>query len=219
VRMDTVFFDADGVLIDSSLLAWSAARELLSLFGKAPCINNSAEYKRHFGRDAQVRLAGEEGASALRAMHRVLMLHRCDRIRPFADVVDVANTLSIPAVIVTGAYAVGIRRTLGTSAANFRDIFGREHGSKTELLARFAKGRNEIYICDTVKDVMLCRHLRIRCVAVTWGYDTADDLSACCPDYLLGSVAELVRLLQNFGVIRDDNNCGKGSTAAESSNR
>lgn len=208
MRIETVFFDADGVLIDSSRLAWSAARELLSHFGKAPYINNGGDYKRHFGRDAQIRLAGEHGASALRAMHRVLMLHRCDRIRPFADVVDVANTLTIPAAIVTGAYAAGIRRTLGTTAANFRDIFGREHGSKTELLARFATGGNEIYICDTVKDVMLCQRLRIRCVAVTWGYDTAGDLSACCPDYLLGSVAELVRLLQNFGVIRDDNNCG-----------
>lgn len=205
MRVEIAFFDADGVLLDSSRLAWSAARDILSLFGEAPCIDNGDAYRRHFGRDGQIRVSGEDGASALRAMHRVLMRHRCDSVRSFADVLDVAKRLTIPAVIVTGAYATGVRRTLGSSAANFRDIFGREHGPKAELLARFATGGSEIYICDTVKDVMLCRRLRIRCVAVTWGYDTAGDLASCCPDYLLGSAAELVRLLQTFGVIRNDN--------------
>ncbi|MGA8029403.1 MAG: hypothetical protein WB992_19855 [Bryobacteraceae bacterium] len=206
MRVEIAFFDADGVLLDSSRLAWSAARDLLSLFGEAPCIDNGDAYRRHFGREAQIRAAGEDGASALRAMHRVLMRHRCDSVRAFSDVVDVAKRLTIPAAIITGAYATGIRRTLGASAPNFRDIFGREHGPKAELLARFVTGRREIYVCDTVMDVMLCRRLGIRCVAVTWGYDTAGDLASCCPDYLLGSVAELVRLLQTFGVIRDDNN-------------
>jgi phosphoglycolate phosphatase-like HAD superfamily hydrolase len=198
-----VLFDADGVLLDSSCLAYAAARDILSLFGEAPRVDDGQTYIRHFDRDAQVRLAGEDGAAALRAMHRVLMRHRCDGVRPFTDVIEVVRRLTVPAAIVSGAYADGIRRALGKAAAIFCDVVGRERGPKSELLAKLGTGRSVIYICDTVKDVLLCQRLGVPCVAVTWGYDPAIHLASCGPDYLVGSAAELVSLLRCFGAIRD----------------
>lgn len=216
MRVESVLFDADGVLLDSSRLAWSVARDLLSLFGEAPSVVDRDSYVLHFGRDAQVRLAGEDGASALRAMHRVLMRHRCDGVRPFADVIDLAKRLTIPSAIVTGAYAGGVRRALGDAAAVFRDIVGRENGPKPELLAELATGGSVVYICDTVKDVRLCQRLGIPCVAVTWGYDGTADLASCGPDYLLKSVVDLAGLLQRFGAIRADTS-GSCNRLAEAS--
>lgn len=187
-------WDADGVLLDSRAAGWRAAGDILALFGVSEVIDSPERHRKVFGAAAQEALVGRDDAHVLRAVHRLVMRARTADIRLFSDVLDVAAAAPAASLVITAAYAAGVRAALAAQAAMFVDIRGRETGPKEALLAE-AAGYLTLYITDTVRDIQRCRDVGIPVVAVTWGYDTAADLRRARPDDLVTCSQDLARLL------------------------
>ena len=107
----------------------------------------------------------------------------------------------MPCSIVTSAFAQGVGTALGNYTKLFRVIIGRERGGKSVTLPSVLNQQPAIYITDTVRDILLCRKLRLPAIAVTWGYDVEADLARNQPEYLVHSPEELAILFHQFGLI------------------
>lgn len=205
----TLAWDADGVVIDSAPTAWRAAEDLAGLFGKRPSIASPIEHRAVFGRDAQDRLAGEDGADALRAMHRVLMRHRAGDVALFDEALAVAARLELRPMLITAAYAVGVRLALGSQIGIFSDVVGREAGPKTELIATAARNGVGWFITDTVADLHRCRACGVRTIAVAWGgYDTREALARMAPDFFVETPRELAETLSELAFLQPETRKG-----------
>lgn len=198
-----VGFDADGVLIDSQHVAFKAAEDIVALFGPVGHIRSRAAYNETFGRSAQARLVGEDGTPTLRAMHRLLMRARAEQATLFEGCFPVVRRMRRPPLVITAAFAAGIRQALAENAELFLDIRGREAGNKETLLAA-AAGTLELYITDTVRDIERCRACGIPVIAVTWGYSTAEDLDRADPDVLVRNPLELATVLADRSLLITD---------------
>ena len=195
-------FDADGVLLDSRSCAWRTNEDLVALFGKRPHITTPEENAAVFSRTAQSRLAGEDGAEVLREMHRILMRHRADGVGVFQGILEIVDRLYKSPIIITAAYAAGVRQALGPQAEYFAGILGREEGSKKDLIEIFAKGGMRWYVTDTMRDIRRCHECGVRVIAVTWGYDPDDILRAVEPEILVSSPRELAQALAGLDFLQ-----------------
>ena len=187
-------WDADGVLLDSRTCAWRTSEDIVALFGPRPRIVSRRDHATAFSRDAQRRLVGDD-APALRAMHRILMRDRADEVGVFKEVLALVPRLAKPPILITAGYAVGVQRALGTHTGHFEAVLGREAGPKEALMKAWATRGLAWYVTDTVRDIGRCRSSSIKAIAVTWGYDSKDALSAAEPEFLVSSPAELARVL------------------------
>ena len=190
MRSPILGWDGDGVLLESHALACRTSEEIVALFGTRPRIVSRRDQVATFGRDAQRELVGEE-APTLREMHRLLMRHRAEEVGLFEEVLALIPGLSKPPILITAGYAAGVQRALGPHAQHFAAILGREAGPKEALMKAWAAGGLAWYITDTVRDIDRCRSCSINVIAVTWGYDSKDILSAAEPEILVSSPAEL----------------------------
>ncbi|MFN3325583.1 MAG: HAD family hydrolase [Bryobacteraceae bacterium] len=194
-------WDADGVVVDSKAVAWGAMEDIASLFRDRPQILSAADKTAAFGPQAQVGMAGEDGAPTLRSMHRILMRHRTHKIRLFDDALDLVARLVSRPWLITAAYSGGIREVLGRRAGLFRSIRGCEDGPKDRLIAEAADTGMAWYVCDTVVDVRRCRESGVSVIAVGWGYDDCAELIAAGPAMLARTPRDLEVALDDLGFL------------------
>lgn len=195
--MSIIGFDADGPLLDSRLPAWRYASQILELLGTRKNIASQRDFELHFGAEALNQLVGEDHAGALRMTHRLAMSKIAPSLPLFSEALAVASSQPLPRIIITAALAQGVRTALGSSAEIFQSIMGFEKGRKPMLLAAVAD-RLRVYVTDTTSDIRICRSLGIPVIAITWGYDTSDDLAAAEPTAIAGTAEELAAALARF---------------------
>lgn len=93
-----------------------------------------------------------------------------------------------------------IRKCLENNSVSeyFDDIIG-DIGltSKPKVIKKLASKANEtiIYVGDEVRDVEASHKAGVRCVAVTWGFNTEEALVKSSPDWVVNSPSELSKLL------------------------
>lgn len=181
-RVLPVAFDVDGTVVDSLSGAMAAAADILELFGIAVTIADRNEMRALFGRSALVGRFGEAGVP-ISLIHPLLM-----RVRGLAEpppvfeglnqvIEDVAHATGEPPMFFTAGFADSAVLALAVSGVRRASVSGREAGSKTEQLGKWAASRpGARYVCDTVTDVNRCREVQVQAVGVAWGYDRLDDL-------------------------------------------
>ncbi|MBC8014963.1 MAG: hypothetical protein H7X79_04380, partial [Sporomusaceae bacterium] len=54
-----------------------------------------------------------------------------------------------------------------------------------------------IYIGDEVRDVISCKKVSIKVIAVTWGYDSLDYLLENKPDFIANKPEEILNIVNN----------------------
>lgn len=177
-----VAFDVDGTVVDSFARAMAAAEDILVLFGTTVSISERAAMRGLFGRSALVDQFGEAGIP-ISLVHPLLMRVRGLVDPPpvfdgLKDVIEcVATATDEPPTFFTAGYADSAEVALATAGVGRARVSGREAGSKTQQLARWAATRpGARYVCDTVTDVNRCRAVGIQAVGVAWGYDALPDL-------------------------------------------
>ena len=194
---DTIGFDADGVLLDSVLHAFTAANRILALIGAEGTLAEQGDFDRLFGAVALDRLVGHSRADALRGTHRLAMLRAARSIPLFNETLAVIDRQPLACIVITAAYAEGVRDALGHHARVFRSITGFETGRKNEIMATVAD-RLKVYVTDSVSDLRICQRLGITTIAVTGGYDKAEDLIAAGADLLASTPGDLDKALAQF---------------------
>jgi phosphoglycolate phosphatase-like HAD superfamily hydrolase len=194
-------WDADGVLVDSREAAWDAAKRIAALFGDTRAIDCYESYISVFGRGAQAALVGEEHSEVLRAMHRLVMRALAHEIKVFVEVLNIPPRLKSPSVLVTSAFASGIRAVLGDYAGSFTEVRGRENGRKVDNLQYFADTGLAVYITDGVRDLEICKKLHVPTIAVAWGYTPIEVLSQMQPDFAAATPDDLIGILQSLSFL------------------
>lgn len=190
----TVGWDADGVLIDSHPIALQATADIAELLAPAVQLGTQVDLTRARGVPGRNDHLSTSDVATLRAMHRLVMRARATRVALFDEALAVVRLLRCPPILITAAFAVGVRQALGGHASLFKSIMGRESNTKEELLAGAAQSM-ALYITDTVRDIARCRNVGLPVVAVGWGYDGADDLIRATPDCFVSTPRELTRFL------------------------
>ena len=152
---DFIGVDADGVLLDSRRHAFTFASQILELMGAPADLAEQGDFERLFGAEALDRLVGHHRADALRGTHRLAMLRAAARLPLFDKNLAVIGLQPLPCVVITAAFAEGVRIALGHNARLFRSITGFESGRKGESMGRFAS-RLCVYVTDSVSDLRIC---------------------------------------------------------------
>ena len=194
---DTIGFDADGVLLDSRCHAHTVASGILALIGAEEALVDQGDFERLFGPAALDRLVGHRRADALRGTHRLAMLSSARGIPLIDDTLAIVERQSVPCIVITAAYAEGVRIALSQHASLFQSITGFETGRKAAIMATVAD-RLKVYVTDTVSDLRICRRLNIPTIAVTDGYDKTSDLIAAGADLIARTSDELDSALVQF---------------------
>lgn len=73
-------------------------------------------------------------------------------------------------------------------------LFGKGREMKRLLRDEGMAADDVLYVGDEKRDIEACRETGIRVAAVTWGYNSAEALSAMNPDFLLTAPGELLGL-------------------------
>lgn len=194
---DTIGLDYDGVLGNSRRHAYKFANDILALMGVEDMLVEQGDFERLFGAAALDRLVGHRRADALRGTHRLAMLRAARDVPLFTETLAVIDRQPLPCILITAAYAEGVSAALGDHARIFQSITGFETGRKAEIMATVAD-RLKVYVTDTITDVRICQRLNIATIAVTGGYDKAEDLIAAGADLIASTPGELDEALARF---------------------
>jgi phosphoglycolate phosphatase-like HAD superfamily hydrolase len=200
MQINHLIFDADGVLVDSKKIAWQNAYKIISLFYSVEPFKNYSEFKKHFGREAQIKLVGKDESEILRAMHRLLMRHNSSDIRCFDSVLDIISQIHIKKSLVTSAISSGIKNILGENQYLFNQIIGRDHNSKINALKDLYSSK-AMYVTDSCRDINVCHEIGLVVTGVGWGYDEIIDIDNCKPDYFTETPKDLLKLFKNLKLV------------------
>lgn len=77
----------------------------------------------------------------------------------------------------------------------FSRLFGKERAIRKVMKRQGIAPTGTLYVGDEVRDILAAREVGIDVAAVTWGFNTADSLSANQPNFVLERPDELVDLV------------------------
>jgi len=81
-----------------------------------------------------------------------------------------------------------------------KNIFGKHHAINKFIKKLNLEIKNTIYIGDEVRDIISCKKVGIKVIAVTWGYDSPNFLLENKPDFIANDPSEILNIVINhFG--------------------
>lgn len=79
-----------------------------------------------------------------------------------------------------------------------KNIFGKHHAINKFIKKLNLEIKNTIYIGDEVRDIISCKKVSIKVIAVTWGYDSLNFLLENKPDFIANDPAEILNIVNNY---------------------
>lgn len=100
---------------------------------------------------------------------------------------------------------VNVSRFLRKNKLDFFDfiysgssIFGKDKTIKNLLRKRHLKPEEIIYVGDETRDIEAARKIKIKIIAVTWGFNSKSLLKKEKPDFLVDKPSEIIRVVTNL---------------------
>ena len=198
-----IIFDFDGTIADSFETVYAIATRLAEEFGYPPESRSIAQLKNLSSREIVklVNLPRYQLPFMLRRLRRELN----QQISTLEPIVGIPETLQH---LHQQGYHLGI--VTSNSRANVVAFLGAHQLDRLfdfveSGLTLFGKGKilrrvvshlprtatSVIYVGDETRDIEAARSIGLPIVAVTWGYNSAEALSAYQPDYLIEVPAQL----------------------------
>ncbi len=187
--------DFDGVIGDSLHVALMITRKIVDLFDTTETVNTFSDYYRLLGKKTELKNVTELDSATLRELYRIMHRHNSNKIKLFAEVLEIYSILYKKPLIVSSSYSDAIKIVLGDYQNVFDGIYGFELGHKKDILQKLKDEYEIMYITDTFRDVFICKNLNIPVIATTWGYDPAEKIKAENPNYIVSNFNELNKLL------------------------
>lgn len=199
-----LIFDFDGTIADS-------------LPALIECLNNNASYYGYKKADDLEQLRSKDTKDFLKELGissfwlpfvvrtiRKDMVLRMSELKPFPSIVDVLTQLHNQGIllgIVSSNSQENIEQFLQAHNINFfslihgqSSIFGKSKILKNLLSDYGLDASSVIYIGDELRDIEAAKNNKMRCIGVTWGFNTATLLQEQQPDYLINDPQELLML-------------------------
>lgn len=81
-----------------------------------------------------------------------------------------------------------------------KNIFGKHYAINKFVKKMNLKMENTVYVGDEVRDIISCKKVGLKVIAVTWGYDSSRFLSENKPDYIAKIPAKILDIVNHhFG--------------------
>jgi phosphoglycolate phosphatase len=198
-----VIFDFDGTIADSLAVSVECVNELARAEGKR-CVN----------KDDLLQLRGMDTKRAIcekacipkilfpiyAARVRRLMSSRLDSFKIYPGMKELIHVLSKHcAVGILTSNSASIVRSImakenlaGVSFVHSdSSLFGKAISLRYLMLRHHLKHENIIYVGDEIRDIIACRKAGVRCIAVTWGYNSRASLAKEKPYAIVDTPNEL----------------------------
>jgi len=207
VMKNILIFDFDGVLADSLLPMLAYARQVCQELGH-PCEPTQADLENlermefsDFGR--QLGLS-EDMIDTFVRRNFELFYNREEPLAITPNMEQVIRELSEQMIlaIVTGNSSKVVRNFIENYG--LRDLFAiilsaEDEGNRVDKINKvkdsFTGSIGEVYMVgDAVSDIRAARRAGVKCIAVTWGHQSQERLSAETPDFLLEEPEDLLSL-------------------------
>ncbi len=199
-----ILFDFDGTIADSFSTFLNCMNKISDAYGYVKVPDSAENRKKGMGRilSEDMKISSE------------MILPYSDRIR--AEIEENYPALPLFPAMKTVARELMIDHTLGIVSTNSKAIVQRTLqqeclnidllyadiplGQKGEVLKKITgnglrASSDFIYVGDECRDIEACRTVGIPIVAVTWGFDSREDLKSCSPDYLVDDPSGLLKVI------------------------
>jgi phosphoglycolate phosphatase len=203
--MKLLFFDFDGVLVDSLDVYEKTVTDCLQQIGQ-PLTRGREEFLELFERNFYESLA-QQGVNMdkfLTASVDILSKVNYAEMKPFDAIRPVLRELAknYPMIVISSNDTPTIAEALRLYDFDgiFQEILGSDFMfSKKEKILYAAKKYNAqlsdiYYIGDTTGDMKEARQAGIKTVGVTWGWHRKEKMAATQPDYLFDHPKDLLKL-------------------------
>ncbi|MEX1378158.1 MAG: HAD hydrolase-like protein [Eubacteriales bacterium] len=204
-----VVFDFDGTIANTTHLVPQIINEVLAEFNKRTIEpDEMRRYMQMHWKDA-VKDYGirwyelpKYAIEAQRKMHNKLdCIDLCENIKE----VLVHLSKNYTTNIVSLNSKENIRKVIQKHNLNtIEEVFSTKGKmTKKRILKKYLKQFNiekheMLYIGDELGDIEACKKNNIKVIAVTWGYDSKEKLSAANPDYLVDSPYDIANIVSAY---------------------
>lgn len=208
-----VIFDFDGVLANSLSITMEKINFLHTIgFDKLPKVFTQKDMSELFDvklRDSLHKYGyGKSETKNFFDLHTQLMCQDAHRVPVFDRILNFVENSPRVYSVVSSSYFSYMETVICKYSNNalqfFDEVFGREtQGSKEEKIYKVISAHNLkkeeiIYVGDTASDILTCKEIGIRIIAVGYGFHPYGYLQKFEPDYCVRSERELIELLKKL---------------------
>ncbi|OGB90699.1 hypothetical protein A2625_07225 [candidate division WOR-1 bacterium RIFCSPHIGHO2_01_FULL_53_15] len=211
-RIDLIMFDFDGTLADSLPAAIKAIRQMLSELGYPA--KTESEIGRHVGFGEIPLVAGAIGTQAeskIKAAQAVYYKHNLENIKNVELYPHVKEALEFfkdkTKIIISNKRDEFIHAILKIRGVDhyFKEVIGGDSSAClkpdpcviNEALKRYkVKPDNALLVGDMTIDIETGRNAKVLTCAVTYGFEPAEKLKQCRPDFLINDILELKEFIR-----------------------
>jgi HAD superfamily hydrolase (TIGR01549 family) len=202
-----LIFDYDGVIFNTVNIAWNVVKTVCDRYCKRK-IKTKKEfldiYKRNFYADMKKRGVTEKDMEKLK--HDSIEILKKKHPKPFRNIKKAMNQLAkkYKIAIVSSNYTDVMKHAL-KQAKIFKDfhlIIGAEHEEhKTKKIRLCLKKFNvkpgeAVFVTDTTGDIKEARKVKLKTMAVAWGFHKKDKLLKAKPDFLVEKPEQIIKVLK-----------------------
>lgn len=202
-----IVFDFDGVVFDSFRAVFEVLRSMHSKYGLSELREENFKdlFLGNVWETYEKTGVGSDRIEAFKSDFRELFKKKQQQIQLFDGMRECLQAFSniFGMIIVSSNHAEAIREMLEQEGllGYFSSILGSEAGdSKREKITAFLAAHQSpdmqaFFVSDTSGDILDVAGLGIFSIAVSWGYHSAESLSASKPDKIVSSPRELQSFL------------------------
>ncbi len=208
-QLKTVLFDFDGTIADTFSVCVDIANKNASKFGFRKIKTDEFEMLRGmtpFELLKEFKIPFYKVPFFIKKV-QLELYEGMDKVAIFPGMKKVIESLhkkNYLLGIITSNTEENVRRCLeanNVSAFDFihneRNIFGKSHTIKNVLKTHTLKPSEVVYVGDEVRDIQASKKSRIKCISVTWGFNTKELLKKSKPTFIVNSPMELLKLLKD----------------------
>ncbi len=204
--LKAVLFDFDGTLADTRHIVYNTYGRLADKHGFNKISREemyemkSMSIKERFKRSGVPVFKVPQLAREARAIYGEFM----DTAAPYPGIRELLQALNKRGLLLFIVSSNSVSNINGFLAAHNLELFDRvcsssgifgKHRAINRVIEDLGIQMEEaVYVGDEVRDIIACKKVPVRIIAVTWGYDDVSLLHNSKPDFLVEDPAEIIHL-------------------------
>ncbi|MDJ0843817.1 HAD-IIIC family phosphatase [Crocosphaera sp.] len=211
MALKVIVFDFDGTLADTYEAFVEIANSLSGEFGYKPVNEQEQEKLKHLSARDLIKQSEISPLKIPFVLKRVKseLTHKIAELKPIKNIPHCLQQLKAKGYnlgIITSNTEDNVVRFLENHGMEkFFDfiyagttLFGKHKIIKKLLKDQQLLSHEVIYIGDETRDINSAKKSHVKCVAVTWGFNSGEALAKQKPDFLIHQPCELVTILDNY---------------------
>ncbi|ACB50104.1 probable HAD-superfamily hydrolase, subfamily IA, variant 1 [Crocosphaera subtropica ATCC 51142] len=211
MTLKVIVFDFDGTLADTYEAFVTIANSLSEEFGYKPVNKQEQEKLKHLSARDLIKQSEISPLKIPFVLKRVKseLTHKIKELEPIKEIPYCIKQLKKQGytlgIITSNAEDNVLSFLENHQLEQFFDfiyagttLFGKHKIIKKLLKEKHLLPNEVVYIGDETRDINSAKKSQIKCVGVTWGFNSSEALAKENPDFLINSPYELITILENY---------------------